>query len=150
MRRDAAIARVWRALAVGAILAVMIIELDGCSDRTATGQDFEVYQGDAVTLHITVRDRDGDPVDLAAPVPTAITWALSRSAGAPALVSKSLAGGTVTIVDAPNGVIGVDVLPADVAALAAGCYHHEIKLTAPDPHTVAIGEASLRRATITA
>lgn len=150
MCRDPPIAVVWRALALGAIIAGMIIELDGRSDDTATDQDFALYQGDKVTLHITVRDRNGDPIDLAAPAPTAITWAISNSPGAAALVSKSLAAATISIVDAPNGVIGIDVLPADVAALTARCYHHELKLTAPDPHTAAVGDLDLRRATLTA
>lgn len=150
MRGHPAIARVWCALALGAKLLIMVIDLDGRSDDTATDQDFALYQGDKVTLHITVRDRNGDPIDLANPVPTAITWAISRDAGTAALVSKSLAGATITVVDAPNGVIGIDVLPADVATLIAGCYHHELKITAPDPHTAAVGAVDLLRATLTA
>jgi hypothetical protein len=140
---------VWRTLALGATIGGMIIDLDGGSDATECWQDFEIYQGDKVTLHITVRDKNGDPLDLSAPAPTAITWAVSGSAGGAAAISKSLAAATISIVSAANGIIGIDVLPADVAALAAGCYHHELKLTAPDPHTAITGEMRVRRATLT-
>jgi len=83
-----------------------------------------VRSGDDVTLVIQLTDSDGMAVDLSQ---TEITWGLAPSSVADPRLIKTQNDG-VTITDAPNGTIEIELAPADTSPLTYGDYYHEVQV----------------------
>lgn len=95
----------------------------------------EIRQANDVTLVVTAIDCDtGQAVPLDGA--TVCDWAMYALKGYPddnerwegaALLTKGLGAG-VTIVDAPNGVVEVELAAADTAAQTPTSYYNELKI----------------------
>jgi len=83
-----------------------------------------VRSGDDVTLVIKLVDTEGAAVDLTG---TEITWGLAPSPVVDPRLIKTQNDG-VTITDAPNGTIEIELAPADTSPLTSGEYHHEVQV----------------------
>jgi hypothetical protein len=85
-------------------------------------QDFTMSAGDTCQVKVTVTKSNGAAFNLTG---YSVTW-VSRpewNSDAPNLVTKQTGAG-VTITDAANGRLTIDLGPADTADLAAGRYFH--------------------------
>lgn len=110
--------------------------------------DFAMHSGDNRLLVVTVKDENDVLIDITA---AAFTWALSKAdpnnppipapKGA-AVVTKTVGSG-ITITDGPNGVLEVQILPADTETID-GAYYHELQMTLGGAvSTVAFGNVTI-------
>lgn len=113
--------------------------------RMAT--NFVMTAGDSKTLVITVRNADGDAVNITG---ATIKWQAARSYGKTSVISKTTSSG-ISITDGTNGVFAVTLSPSDTDSLS-GIYHHEAELTATDTtkSTVLVGTMKINPALIEA
>lgn len=80
----------------------------------------------------------------------ALRWDVRRydSEADPAVLSKSTAGGTITITDGPNGQGQIALADTDTDALPSRVYRHALKRVDDGSETVLLfGNAILKRAT---
>lgn len=91
-----------------------------------------VYAGDSLQFQVTVTDEDGNAIDLAG---GSARYALARSPDSAALVTKDSdnVGEINLLVD---GVVEVNLDPADTASLDEGTYYHEVEIVTADDETV--------------
>lgn len=87
--------------------------------------DFEMQAGDTKRLIVSVKDPDGAAVPLGGAL-SIQWWAAKRVSSSTRLVEKGLGTG-VTVTDAPNGVLRVDIDPDDTA-LVSGAFYHELEV----------------------
>lgn len=101
---------------------------------TAKRQNFEIYIGDDVDILFTVYDEDGD---LLVVTGATIYWNLRPSAGATAILTKSVGSGIVI-----SGSTFTVTLPYDnTEDIDAGTYFHSAVVTLSGKiRTVAIGQ----------
>jgi hypothetical protein len=121
--------------------------LRGFFMSAAPEYDFEMQAGDTKRLIVSVKD----PAGAAIPLGGAISiqwWAAKKVTSAIHLVEKGLGTG-VTITDAPNGVLRVDIDPDDTA-LISGAYYHELEVidSAGDIQTVLKGTMTVVKSLI--
>lgn len=83
-----------------------------------------VRAGDDVTLEIQLTDTGGAAVDLSQ---TEVTWGLAPSAVSEPKLIKTQSDG-VTITDATNGTIEIELAPTDTSPLNYGDYYHEVQV----------------------
>lgn len=102
--------------------------------------DFVLRQNRSRRLEHTVRDGDGNIVDLTGLTGTAITWRLGFDSGGANVLEKTIGGG-ITITNAVGGKCEVLISDTDSAALLTNTvYYWETVVTiATDIVTVAIG-----------
>ena len=110
---------------------------------TATAQNFSMTSGDNHKLRFTIKDELGAVVDVTG---ATFEWGLAEYSSndplegfsGPTLISKSTGLG-ITIIDALNGLVDVDLDPADTDDLV-GIYYHELEMTLGGKiTTVAVG-----------
>lgn len=80
--------------------------------------DLVARRGDSETYELTLRDRNGNPLDL--DTLTAMWFTVKRSPASPdadSIVQKTLGSG-ISVVDADAGTATVDLAPGDLAGLA--------------------------------
>ena len=74
---------------------------------------------------------------------TEITWVLAKKQGGTPLITKTLGSPTgVTIVDALNGRIDIQLNNADTASLK-GTFYHELQIE-PGPSTALFGDFEIQ------
>jgi hypothetical protein len=78
-----------------------------------------LIKGDDITLRFTVVDEDGVAVNITG---WAISWIMTSG------LVKTVGAG-VTITDAPNGVVEVEIDPVDTASLTEIHYCHKLRRT---------------------
>lgn len=88
-----------------------------------TPQNFEIHSGDSKTLKFTIRDQNDAIKDITG---ATATWAAAKRKTSSTLISKT-SGSGITITDATNGLLEVELDPADTEALK-GDYYHELQL----------------------
>jgi len=112
------------------------------------GGDPLYFSGDTLQIRVTIDDGDASPI--VSPLPpldlslaTEITWVLAKKQGGAPLITKTLGSPTgVTIVDAANGRIDVQLNNADTAALK-GTFYHELQIE-PGPSTALFGNFEIQ------
>jgi len=106
-------------------------------------QNFELYAGNAKTLHFEIVDEDGAVVDITG---ATIAWGVSTHENSKSKLFSYTSPTNITITDAANGKFDVSVLASNTAALKAGDYHHQAEVTdaGGNPTTVAFGTIELR------
>jgi hypothetical protein len=111
--------------------------------------DFEMHQGDTKRLRVSVVDSDGAAVSLVG-AQSIKWWAAKKVTSTVRLLEKSVASGSITVLDAAGGVLSIPILPADTAAIT-GDYYHELEVidSAGDIGTVLIGTMTVARALVT-
>jgi hypothetical protein len=99
--------------------------------------DFElvVYQGEALDVELTLKDADGDPVDLSGGTFEARLWI----AGNPSVASP-----TVDDADAATGLLVVELAATDTAQPPSREYRLELRRTSAPALTLAFGRVELR------
>ncbi len=116
-------------------------------------QNFEMFSGDSEILRFTVTDDSGMAQSLASIV--SARFALAASSRSPTLATKSLGSG-ITVTDAANGLVEVELDPSDTADISGGRrsadrpgreYYHELELTdsSGNVSTVAYGWVTVLR-----
>lgn len=110
-------------------------------NQVTIGSDPVYKQGDALTIHYTVRDSAGAVVDLDALGLTEVTWVLANKEGSTPILTLTLTGNPtqVLLVNPPgaDGLIDVILTNAQMAAIKGEKYH-EIQIE-PGPLTGAYG-----------
>lgn len=106
----------------------------------------EMYQGDSKILEVTVKDSDGNIVNLTG---ASARWALGHTAAGPVLASRDTTEGSVTFTDAESGELEVEIQPEDTESLY-GTYYHEVEVTDPEGYisTVFSGQLKIKQALI--
>lgn len=112
----------------------------------------DMHSGDSKTLEMEIRNADGSLTDITG-VAT-LRFGISKkdttdTTGArpkgPAIVTKTLAGGDIVIIDAPTGRCDIPILPADTAALK-GIYYFELEMVlSGETSTVSIGTLNIAK-----
>lgn len=87
-------------------------------------QNFQMIAGDYKTLVITVRNSDGDPVNITG---ATVKWQAARSLGKASVISKTTSSG-ISLNDPTNGIFTVTLNHSDTDSLS-GIYHHEAEVT---------------------
>lgn len=107
------------------------------SNMTATGQNFEIFQGDSKQIIITVYDENDAILPLDG---YEVSWVMYRSTNKQLVLSKTLGDG-ITIPTPSNGQIVIDFLPDDTVNIVPNTYAHECEIsTGPtDVSTVTVG-----------
>lgn len=109
----------------------------------APNQNFTTFQGDAVAPVFTVRDPDGNVVNISAV--SEITWTVKRFPDQAIVLTKTKTGGQIAFVTTGiDGKFVVAVAPGDTAGMA-GVYLHEATITdlPAGPTTVATGQMTV-------
>lgn len=105
-------------------------------------QNLTVTQGDRLTVRITVAPATVfDTVNLAA-AGVGVRWAPDLAEGATTPLTKTLAAGTVTVVDAST--LQFVLTEAETAALPPGEHTHACAVYLPGKHTVTRGRLTVR------
>lgn len=86
--------------------------------------DFELFQGEAKVIRVTVVDSDGAVIDISSI--GSIIWKMGKPKSAPQ-VEKSLGSG-ISIDNGPAGVFLITLDAADTTGIAADKYSHEARL----------------------
>lgn len=92
----------------------------------ATGQNFEMHAGDRKQIQISVTEEDGSVLDLISF--TQITWVIYHQTTKVAVLTKTLGAG-ITVPTPSNGVILIDLLPADTENISPSLYNHECEIS---------------------
>lgn len=127
----------------------ILINLDGSWHVTVslegglklkTGQNFLVMSGNSKNIEVTIKDKEGNAVDLTG---ATVKW-LVHSSGTQR-VYKDTANG-ILITDAENGEILISLLSSDTSSLS-GEYSHELKIIDSEgkASTVAIGKMNVTK-----
>jgi hypothetical protein len=100
-----------------------------------------LFAGDAITLRYTVVDEAGAALDIASW--EGVEFIVRPGPGITASITKELGDG-ITLTDAPNGVLDVEIDAADTASLRAGTYIYTLRHTsAGADRTIAFGDLFL-------
>ena len=91
---------------------------------TETGQNLEVYQGKDKLIDATIYDTAGAELDISG---STFEWVVYRPTSGEIVLTKTVGSG-ITIIDAPNGLIRITLVPDDTLTLL-GNYNHECELT---------------------
>jgi hypothetical protein len=103
----------------------------------ATGQNFDIYQGEVKILRMPITDDNNLPVDLAN---TAITWIMYRQTTKEIIVTKTLNNGIEIVGNTTDGIIDITIDPADTTDLLMCQLNHECKIVdAIGPSVVCVG-----------
>ena len=113
------------------------------------GGDPLYFSGDTLLVRATVRNGDVSPIVSPAPaldlsLATTITWVLARAQGRTPILTKtngSPAG--ITVINAVNGRINIQIDNADTAGLS-GTYYHELQIE-PGPSTALYGSFTIQK-----
>lgn len=89
-----------------------------------SAQNIQVFHGDDLRVAVTMRDQDGQLVDIS--TASAIEYAVGNSVQGPKIISKTLAGGEISIASA--SVFTLDLTAADTGGLSPGGYYHEAEV----------------------
>lgn len=93
---------------------------------TSKNQNIDDHtSGDTLIIEVEVSNTDGTAKDITS---ASIEWVLAKRRGGTAVISKSAAGGGISITDAVAGLFEVTIDPADTDSLA-GLYFHEAEVT---------------------
>jgi len=108
---------------------------------TATGQNFDIYQGDSKQVIITTYDENDAILNLTG---YDITWVLYKSTTKELILSKTLGDG-ITVPTPSNGEIVINFLPEDTENVIPNTYLHECEIsTSPtDVSTVTTGSVKV-------
>lgn len=108
---------------------------------TYTGQNFEIYIGDAKQVIITAYDENDAILDLSG---YDIVWVMYKSTTKNIMLSKSLGSG-ITVPTPSNGQILIDILPVDTENIVPNTYLHECEIsTSPtDVSTITTGSVKV-------
>ena len=93
---------------------------------TATGQNFEMHQGDRKQLVVEITDENEAPINLGSY--DEITWVAYHPSRKSTVLTKTLSDG-ITVTDVINGVITIDLLPVDTLNILPNIYAHECELS---------------------
>jgi len=114
----------------------------------ATNQDFTIYEGEDKELDFYVlTDSSGTPVNVG--VPTSATWVMkdNAKASATAHISKTYAGGGITIHagDDTTDLVRVTLDAADTQGYEGKTYYHECRVEdgSGDSHVIATGDITV-------
>lgn len=88
------------------------------------GESWTYYSGDTLLIEVSVEKDDGSAKDL---TDASVEYGISSKPGSETLVSKTTPDG-VTITDAGNGEIEIQIDPADTEEMD-GSYYHECEVT---------------------
>jgi hypothetical protein len=109
-------------------------------------RDFTLYQNDDVTIQVTIRDENGDLVDVSGA--SAAQWIMRKYAGSTtASITKTLAAAEIDVATSgASGIITIDILSADTTSLSPGEYYHELRITdaAGGDSTILVGHVNLK------
>ena len=97
------------------------------SPATATGQNFEMHQGDDKILVVTVYDND-DFENIVNISGATIQFVIFKQTSGQIVVSKSTGGSGIVLTDAPNGELEITLAGSDTASIY-GTFLHECELT---------------------
>lgn len=95
----------------------------------------EIPQGSEAKFTITVKDKQGDPIDLTTLDHGYVVWVYSLPANVVAKFSSApvVTGHTlVTVIDAPNGKFQIKITRGLTATLAENTYCYELKTEITD------------------
>lgn len=99
--------------------------------------DFEMFAGDSKVIEVTVKDQDGDVVNITTAL---VRWQAARSENATALIEKtSDPADGISIVDGAAGRFDVTLDPEDTEDLRGTLYYEAEVLDASKPSTVLSG-----------
>lgn len=85
------------------------------------------------TILATLHGSDKDVLDITG---ATVTWYMTAPDDlATKLLTASTAGGEITITDATNGKIKIEIPPADQTLVPAGTYYHECVVVLPGGET---------------
>lgn len=109
---------------------------------TSTDQDFTLVAGNNPTLSFTVRDADGNVLNLTGATAAWSMWAVAATAAA---IDKATGGDGITIPTPASGVVLVALDEADSLSLAQGLYLHQLEITdaAGKIHTASRGRVTV-------
>lgn len=93
---------------------------------TATGQNFEMHQGDRKQVEIPVTNELGAALDLG-PF-TEVVWVVYHPTTKNIVLTKSLGDG-ITVPIVSDGVIIIDLLPEDTVDIIPNTYNHECEIS---------------------
>jgi len=88
----------------------------------ATELDFAVVANNNKSIYVQVLDANGNPLDISG---YSIKWQARLQYGSPALITKSTAGGTLSLFNPTIGIFAIPILAADTKGMAQGSYIHE-------------------------
>ena len=113
---------------------------------TITNQDFTMWQGDRKDVIITVRDLNGDILDI---TDSTVIWMMINATNK---LSKSTALGGIILSDPENGELTIRIMPADTLEFDGMYFYHETEMTDAfgNISTVSVGNVALRKAFIPA
>ena len=92
----------------------------------AKDQDFEMWEKDSKVLSFTHEDEDGNAVNITGFSLVWQLWSSKHDASGTPIIEKS--GASISITDAPNGVVEVSLDPADTDG-KSGIRYHELRAT---------------------
>ena len=92
----------------------------------ATGQNFEIFQGDTKDVYITVTNENGAILDLT-PY-DAIRWVVYHQVNKALILEKTLSSG-ITVPVGTDGVIKISLVPADTENVQPNTYNHECEVS---------------------
>lgn len=107
---------------------------------TATGQNFNIYQGDHKKVYVTTYDENDALLDITNCV---INWVMYKRYPENIVLTKTTSSG-ITITDPTNGVFLMNFYPIDTDLLL-GEYNHEAELTdlANNVSTILVGKLNV-------
>ncbi len=92
---------------------------------TATGQNFEMFQGDTKVITIPVTNVDGSVLDLT-PYDE-INWVVYKPTTKEIVLSKTLGGG-ITVPAPLDGNLEISIVPTDTENITPMLYSHECEI----------------------
>lgn len=93
----------------------------------ATGQNFEIYQGNTREIIILVTDDDtGLPMNLSG---YSIRWVAYEQTSKSIVLEKTSGGGGITVPNPANGEIVITIANADTQNLVPKLYNHECEIS---------------------
>lgn len=115
---------------------------------SADRQNVTLYSGDDCILAISIVDETGVALNVTG---ATFVWSLARTAGTPAILTKTSAGGGVVITNATTGAVQVTLTHNDTAASSVPPfqYWHQLVMTDPSGNvsTVTTGYITVRART---
>ena len=115
---------------------------------TAINQDFTMHAGDTKILILTVKDEDGDIINLTG-LQSAQTVIKKYPNSTTALVTKTLAAADIANPAPTTGVLSVTIAAADTSSFSAGEYYHETRMKDTNSYigTIVTGTITVKDAT---
>lgn len=90
--------------------------------------NFSLIEGDTKAITVTVKDRDGDVVDITG---ATINWQAAKNPHATATLTKATGGSGISITSGTGGQFRITIDAADTANLS-GDFYHEAQVTFSD------------------